>query len=98
VAGAATEALAGVALLGRGLGLVARRPRLFVLGAIPPLVTSTLFVVVLVLLFTRGDAVVAALTGFADGWGTGPATLVGCSCRWPCSVRWCWRWSSRSPP
>jgi CysZ protein len=72
----ATEALAGAALLGRGLGLIARRPKLFLLGALPPLVTSTLFVVVLVLLFTRGDAVVVALTGFADGWASGPATLV----------------------
>nr|WP_294691844.1 EI24 domain-containing protein [uncultured Friedmanniella sp.] len=72
----ATEALAGAALLGRGLSLVARRPKLFLLGAIPPLVTSTLFVVVLVLLFTRGDAVVAALTGFADDWARGPATVV----------------------
>ena len=71
-----SEALAGVGLLGRGLALVARRPRLFLLGALPPLVTSTLFVVVLVLLATRGDVVVDALTGFADGWAPGLATVV----------------------
>ncbi len=71
-----TEALAGAALLGRGLRILARRPRLFVLGALPPLLTSTLFVAVLVLLLTRGDAVVARLTGFADGWASGLATLV----------------------
>jgi CysZ protein len=76
VAASTTEALAGAALLGRGLALVARRPRLFLLGAIPPLVTSTLFVVVLVLLFTRGDTVVSGLTGFADDWSSGAATLV----------------------
>lgn len=70
------EALAGIGLLGRGLGLVARRPRLFLLGALPPLITSTLFVLVLVLLVRRGDVVVDALTGFADGWAPGLATLV----------------------
>lgn len=76
MAGPTTEALAGVGLLGRGLALVARRPRLFLLGALPPLITSTLFVVVLVLLGTRGDGVVDALTGFADGWAPGLAALV----------------------
>ncbi|SDT21305.1 CysZ protein [Friedmanniella luteola] len=71
-----TDGLAGVGLLGRGLALIARRPRLFLLGALPPLVTSTLFVVVLVLLATRGDAVVGAMTGFADGWSAGLAAAV----------------------
>ena len=32
----------GVGLLGRGLGLIVRRPRLFLLGALPPLVTSVI--------------------------------------------------------
>ena len=71
MARAATEIVAGAALLGRGLALVLRRPRLFLLGAIPPVVTSLLFVGVLVLLFLQGDALVAALTGFADGWPAG---------------------------
>lgn len=76
MAGAVHEAVAGVGLLARGLHLVTRRPRLFLLGALPPLVTSTLFVVVVVLLVSRGDAVVGWLTGFADGWAPGLATLV----------------------
>jgi CysZ protein len=76
VAGPSTEVLAGVGLLGRGLALLARRPRLFLLGALPPLVTSTLFVVVLVLLVTRGDGIVDALTGFTAGWSAGLASLV----------------------
>ncbi|GAA1434959.1 hypothetical protein GCM10009616_30700 [Microlunatus lacustris] len=76
MAGPTAEALAGAGLLGRGLGLIARRPRLFLLGALPPLITSTLFVVVLVLLATRGDVVVDGLTGFADGWSPGLAALV----------------------
>lgn len=70
------DALTGAGLLVRGLGLVIRRPRLFLLGALPPLVTSALFVVVLVLLVRRGDGVVDALTGFADGWSAGLAGVV----------------------
>jgi len=72
-AGALGELAGGVALLGRGLGLVLRRPRLFLLGALPPLVTSVLLTVVLVLLLTRLDVLVPVLTGFADGW---PGPLV----------------------
>lgn len=74
--GAATEVAAGVGLLGRGLVLVVRRPRLFLLGAVPPLVTSILFTAVLVLLYLRGDTLVTALTGFADAWSPGLAATV----------------------
>jgi len=74
VAGAATEIAAGVGLLGRGLVLIARRPRLFLLGALPPLLTSVVFTAVLVLLYLHGDSLVAALTGFADAWSPGVAT------------------------
>jgi CysZ protein len=76
MANAATEIAAGVGLLGRGLGLVLRRPRLFLLGAIPPVLTSVLFVGVLVLLYVQGDVLVGALTGFADDWSPGGARAV----------------------
>jgi CysZ protein len=76
MANAATEIAAGVGLLGRGLGLVLQRPRLFLLGAIPPVVTSVLFVGVLVLLYLQGDTLVGALTGFADAWPAGWARAV----------------------
>ncbi len=77
MAGPATEALGGAALLARGLAMVGRRPRLFLLGALPPLITSALFVLVLVLVATRGEVVVSALTGFADRWPPGLRALVG---------------------
>ena len=73
---AATEIATGVGLLGRGLGLILRRPRLFLLGAIPPVITSILFVGVLVLLYLQGDTLVGALTGFADDWAAGWARAV----------------------
>ena len=76
MAGAVTEIAAGAGLLGRGLALVLRRPRLFLLGAIPPVVTSVLFVGVLVLLYLQGDVLVGALTGFADDWSAGLARAV----------------------
>jgi CysZ protein len=66
----------GAGLLGRGLGLIVRRPRLFLLGALPPLVTSVLFVGLLVLLFSHLRAVDEWLTPFADGLTTGFAAVV----------------------
>ncbi len=76
MAGAVAELAAGVGLLGRGLGLIARRPRLFALGALPPLVTSVLFTVVLVVLVTHVDTWVPGMTGFATGWAPGLRSLV----------------------
>lgn len=72
---APSEFFAGVGLLGRGLAMIMRRPRMFLLGAIPPLFTSVLFTGVVVLLVTRADPLITALTPFADGWSTGSAQL-----------------------
>ena len=69
-----TEFLAGFALLGRGLRLMARRPRLFGLGAIPPAITSLVFIGVLAAVFARLEPMVAWLTPFADSWS--PETRV----------------------
>jgi len=71
VATAVPEVVAGAGLLVRGLAYVLRRPRLFLLGALPPVLTSLLFTGVLILLFLQGDALVVALTGFAEGWSAG---------------------------
>jgi CysZ protein len=65
---ALTEFLAGVALLGRGLRLIVRRPRLFGLGAIPPAVTSLMFLGILAVVFANLDPMVVWLTPFADSW------------------------------
>lgn len=43
-----TDALGGAALLIRGFGLVFRRRRLFLLGGLPPLITSVVFLAILV--------------------------------------------------
>jgi CysZ protein len=74
--GAVGEFVSGTALLGRGLGLIVRRRRLFLTGAVPPLITSVLFTGLLVALVTQLDGLVAWLTPFADGWSAGAATTV----------------------
>ena len=67
------EVVGGLGLLGRGASFLLRRPRLFWLGALPPLVTSVVFVVGLVVLVDHLGALTAALTPFAAGWSTGVA-------------------------
>lgn len=67
------EVAGGLSLLGRGASFLVRRPRLFWLGAVPPAITSVLYVVVLVVLVDHLTALTTALTPFAVGWSTGLA-------------------------
>lgn len=63
-----TEAVGGAALLLRGGRLLAQRPRLFLLGAVPPLIMSVIFAVLLVTLISQLGTITTAITPFADGW------------------------------
>ena len=63
-----TEAASGAALLIRGARLLVQRPKLFLLGAVPPLVMSVLFAIALVALVTQLGTITTAITGFAAGW------------------------------
>jgi CysZ protein len=76
VTGAVREFFAGAALLPRGLSLIARRPRLFGLGAIPPAITSVVFIAVLVAVSLQLERIVDWLTPFADAWSPNVATTV----------------------
>ena len=76
MAAAAAELMMGAGLLARGLSLIARRPRLFLLGAIPPAITSVIFTGLLIALITQLDPAVEWLTPFADGWARGAATTI----------------------
>ena len=76
MAGAVSEFVSGVGLLGRGLGLIVRRRRLFLTGALPPLITSILFTTVLVVLATQLDRLVPWMTPFADNWSPGLAQSI----------------------
>lgn len=66
---APAEFFAGVGLLGRGLGLMVRRGRLFWLGALPPLITSVVFTGLLLLLVSEIKPFVRWLTGAEAGVG-----------------------------
>jgi CysZ protein len=66
----------GARLFGRGFGTWFRSPRAMLLGAIPPLIVGLVFVGVLVLVLTRIDGVVRALTPFVDGWDEAAAGTV----------------------
>jgi CysZ protein len=66
----------GAGLLGKGLRLITRRPRLFLLGAIPPAITSVIFTGLLIALITQLDPLTEWLTPFADGWDRGLATTL----------------------
>jgi CysZ protein len=76
VGAAVTELIMGAGLLAKGLGLIARRPRLFLLGAIPPAITSVIFTGLLVALISQLDPLTEWLTPFADGWARGLATTI----------------------
>jgi CysZ protein len=70
------ELVAGAGLLTRGMSLIVRRPRMFLLGAIPPAITSVIFSGLLIALITQLEPAVEWLTPFADGWVRGLATTV----------------------
>ena len=73
---AVEDLVVGAGLLPRGLSLIARRPRLFLLGAIPPAITSVIFTGLLIALITQLRLLVDWLTPFADDWDRGLATTV----------------------
>ncbi|MFD0804128.1 EI24 domain-containing protein, partial [Streptomonospora algeriensis] len=68
--------LLGVGVLFQGAGLVIRNPRLFLLGVIPPLITSLLFVAAVVLLLFKVEDLSVWLTPFAAEWAPGLQTAV----------------------
>ncbi|HZA29939.1 MAG TPA: EI24 domain-containing protein, partial [Propionibacteriaceae bacterium] len=75
MANAVGELATGAGLLARGLALIVRRPRLFLLGAIPPAISSLIFIGVLVVLFTQLDPLVRMMTPFAETWAPRTASV-----------------------
>lgn len=70
------EAVGGAGLLLQGARFLAQRPRLFWLGAVPPLIMSVAFAGLLVLLVTQLATISDAITPFADGWSATAAGIV----------------------
>ena len=69
--GAVRQFFAGAGLLGRGLELVLRSPRLLALGLLPALIAGILYIVALVFLVRFLPDLARFSTGFADGWASG---------------------------
>lgn len=63
-----TELFSGAALLGRGMGLVLGRRRIFLLGALPPLITSVIFLALVITLIGNLGGLVPWVAGFSAGW------------------------------
>jgi CysZ protein len=70
-AGAARQFLLGASLLGRGLSIVLRRPRLLGLGLVPALISGALYVAALITLIAFLPELTGAVTWFANDWATG---------------------------
>lgn len=70
-AGAVRQFVLGAGLLGRGLGLVLRTPRLFGLGLLPALISGVLYAAALVTLVAFLPRLTWAVTRFAGGWSSG---------------------------
>jgi CysZ protein len=74
--GAVRNFAVGAGLLGRGLGLVLRSPRLLGLGLLPALISGILYAAALITLIVFIGDVSRAVTWFADGWATGWRDLI----------------------
>jgi CysZ protein len=74
--GAVRQFVYGMGLLGRGLGLVLRSPRLLGLGLLPALIAGALYAAALSLLIVFLPDVSRAVTWFADDWASGARDLV----------------------
>lgn len=70
-----SEAVGGAGLLLKGAGFVTRRPKLFWLGAVPPLIMSVIFAGLLVVLIMNVTSIGTAITPFADRWGADARTV-----------------------
>jgi CysZ protein len=69
--GVVRQFLTGVGLLGRGLVVCLRNPRLLALGMLPALIAGVLYAAALVALVAFVDDLAGAVTWFADDWATG---------------------------
>ena len=68
---AVRDFVAGIGLLGRGLGLCLRSPRMYVTGLLPALIAGLLYAAALATLVVFVDDLAGAVTWFAADWSTG---------------------------
>jgi CysZ protein len=73
---AVRQFLTGAGLLGRGLAVVLRSPKLLALGLLPALIAGILYAAALVALLDFLPRLARLSTWFADDWSTGPRDLI----------------------
>ncbi|MGW4132415.1 EI24 domain-containing protein [Amycolatopsis japonica] len=66
----------GIRMFGRGLGILARSPRLLLIGALPALLTTVLLIGGIVALAFWIDDLSLLITPFADDWSAGWRTTI----------------------
>ena len=64
----------GVRYFGRGFGLLARRPKLLVIGVLPAVLTTVIMLGALIALITNLGHLAVLVTPFASGWPGGSRT------------------------
>jgi CysZ protein len=74
--GTVRQFFTGAGLLGRGLQLVLRSPRLLGLGLLPALISGVVYVIALIVLVKLLPDLARWSTGFANGWAAGPRDLL----------------------
>ena len=68
---AVRQFVSGAGLLGRGLGLCLRHPRMYGLGILPALISGLLYAAALTALIVFVDDLARTVTWFADDWSAG---------------------------
>jgi CysZ protein len=63
--------ITGVRYFGRGFGMLARRPRLLLIGMLPAALTAVILLGGMIALIANVDHLAALVTPFADGWSSG---------------------------
>jgi CysZ protein len=74
--GTVRQFFSGASLLGRGLELVLRSPRLLAMGLLPALLAGILYVLALIFLIRFLPDLARFSTGFANGWAAGLRDLL----------------------
>lgn len=77
----AKQFFSGVALFFRGLGLMARRPGLYLLGVVPGLISFLILAAAVTAVVAGLDGEVRVLTGFTQGWATWLRTTIDVAAR-----------------
>jgi CysZ protein len=67
--------ITGVRYFGQGFSLLARRPKLLLIGMLPAVLTTVILLGAMIALIANADHLAALVTPFANGWSGGERTV-----------------------